>query len=187
MRTRSLLAALALLAAARTVNAQKPQTREGFTISFGIGTGTAGFTCDGCSSDRNRSATGYLRLGGAIRSNLIIAGEANDWSKEESGLTFTVATVNAIAQWYPATANGFFLSGGVGIGSIKAEVKSGSVTVSQDGTGLGYQVGAGYDWRVGKKFSLTPFATYFATSGIEFEGDKLNGNVFHFGLGFTWH
>ena len=70
------------------------------------------------------------------------------------------------------------------------EVKiPGQAKISDNTNGLGYQFGAGYDIRVGRNFSLTPFGTYFATAGgkLDSSNQKIDGNVFHFGLGFTWH
>jgi hypothetical protein len=180
------------------VDAQKPQTRNGFTISFGLGGGSAGATCEGCSSDRESAPSGYLRIGGAVRPNLVLAGEINGWSKEYDELgstaTLTIATVNFVAQWYPQPSNGFFLSGGAGTGSMGIEIRvPGAGKFSDNTTGFGYQLGTGYDIRLGSNFSLTPFATYFATAGGKFDaggfgsGAKVDGNVFHIGLGFTWH
>ena len=111
-----LLAGTAVLIAlcASVVDAQKPQTRNGFTISFGLGGGSAGATCDDCSSDRQSAPSGYLRIGGALRQNLILAGEVNAWTKEygEQGVTadLTITTVNFVAQWYPQPTSGFFVS-----------------------------------------------------------------------------
>jgi Outer membrane protein beta-barrel domain len=172
----------------------RPQTRDGFTISFGAGVGSAGATCDGCDSDRETAPALYLRLGGAYRPNLILGGELNGWSKTvkdggDEG-TITVATVNAIAQWYPDAAGGFFVSGGLGVGSMKVEFKvPGIATISDQTTGLGYQVGAGYDIRLGTNFSLTPYATFFGTAGgkVESTKAKFDANVAQIGLGFTWH
>ena len=54
-------------------------------------------------------------------------------------------------------------------------------------------LGAGYDVRVGRNFSLTPFINALATSGVKF---KLGGvevtsdikiNLVQLGLGVTWH
>jgi len=187
--------AVLLAIIATSVRAQeKPQTRNGFTVSFGLGGGSAGVTCSGCDNSRETSPSVYLRLGGAVRPNLVLAGEVNGWSKSSSDegfdATFTIATVNFVAQWYPQPANGWFLSGGVGAGTIGTEIEvPGLGKLSDNTSGFGYQLGTGYDIRVGSNFSLTPFATYFATVGGKADsgGTKIDGNVFHIGLGFTWH
>jgi hypothetical protein len=100
--------------------------------------------------------------------------------------------VNAVAQWYPSVTAGFYVEGGIGVGSITTEYVFGNATLTRTKSGISYQLGAGYDWRVARNFSLSPYATYSAAStgsggGYGASGDKLNAKVFHFGLGFTWH
>ncbi len=38
--------------------------RQGFWWGIGLGAGSAGLECDGCSTDREGSGSGYLRMGG---------------------------------------------------------------------------------------------------------------------------
>jgi len=60
---------LALLALGVTAaSAQHPQTRKGFWIGFGVGYGSYGISCSGCSGlGRESSFTGHIRLGGTVR------------------------------------------------------------------------------------------------------------------------
>src|ERR1044071_4744187 len=129
-------ASLLTLAALPALGQSKPQTRDGFTISFGFGSGSAGATCSGCDTDRQSAPTAYLRLGGALRPNLILAGEINGWSKTEKEFgaeaEITILTVNAVVQWYPQPTRGFFVSGGVGAGSMAADVKIPSLPTISD-------------------------------------------------------
>src|SRR5215207_7355943 len=172
-----------------------PQVREGFTASFGLGGGSAGITCDdGCDTDRETAPTVYIRLGGAYRPNLILGGEINGWSKSEDvagdEARLTIATVNAIAQWYPQVTSGFFISGGLGLGTLRTEIDLPSIgTLSSNTTALGYQVGVGYDLRLGRNISLTPYSTFFGTAGgkVESTDEKLDANVVQIGLGLTFH
>jgi hypothetical protein len=166
--------------------AQNPQVRSGFTVSFGLGAGPATFDCDGCGSDSETGTVAYLRLGGAVRPNLIIAGEVGGWLKEEDGVTFSAGNVTATLQWYPSTTGGFFLKGGAGYGSVELEFDTGLGTFSASRSGLGLQAGTGYDFRVSRNFSLTPFASWYWTSVDEDDTD-ITVNAFHIGLGFTWH
>ena len=169
--------------------------RDGFTLSFGLGGGSLGLKCATCQDlNRENGPAMYLRLGGAVRPNLILGGEINGWSKtvkdpnDES--TVTVATLNAIAQWYPATTAGFYLSGGLGAGSLRSTDRvPGFATATDRTTGLGYQFGLGYDIRVRSNFSITPYANFFGTSGAKFENsqEKIDGNAAQIGLGLTWH
>ena len=191
IKTRVALAALLIAAPALAQSARAP--RQGFNISFGFGGGSAGLTCPDCSTDRENAPSMYLRIGGALRPSLVLAGEINGWSKTETeaGIdgTVTIATVNAVAQYYPNPANGFFISGGLGAGAMEVEIKApGFGTFSDNTTGLGYQFGAGFDIPMKGTFSLTPFVTFFGTAGgkVESSEEKLDANVVQFGLGFSW-
>ncbi len=173
--------------------AASPASRQGFTISLGLGGGSAGVSCDGCDSDRENGASGYLRLGGAIRPNLVIGGETHGYRKTESEggeeVTAQLSYLTAFAQWYPQPATGFFLKGGLGFGMINLDV--GGQTLKSSGVGL--TLGAGYDWRLGTNFSLTPYANYLLQGKGEAKvdgssiGEKWGTNVFQLGLGVTWH
>lgn len=169
------------------VQAQRPQTREGFWISFGFGGGSAGISCDFCgNADRESGATGHIRLGGTVSPKLLVGGEVNAWTKEEGGETVTLGNVSAVAYYYPAPAGGFFLKGGLGFSTIELEDSTGS---SATGTGVGLVLGGGYDIRLARKFSLTPQINWFFGSIGEIEGVDVGWkqNVFEFALGFTFH
>ena len=186
MRTISRVIALSALMAA-PLAAQNAQTREGFAFSFGLGGGSGAITSGGESSDRRGAPSGYLRIGGAYKPNLILSGEMNAWTKSQDGATLTIATVNASAQWYPTPERGLFLNGGLGVGQVRMSIDDPTVgTMSTDGTGLGYQIGTGYDLRVAPNFALTPYVNYIRTAGVKVAGEKINGNAFNFGLGFSW-
>jgi hypothetical protein len=99
-------AALLLLASpAFAQGASAP--RQGFTVSFGLGAGSAGFSYEGNSSeDRLTGPSGYLRVGGAVTQNLIVAGETHGWTYSKEGVTSRVGYLMAVAQWYPQAAGG---------------------------------------------------------------------------------
>ena len=71
----------------------------------------------------------------------------------------------------------------------RAEVINDELTA----TGLGLQVGLGYDFRVGRNFSLSPFGNFLMSFGSDAKfngfslGEDFNTNLFQFGLGLTWH
>jgi hypothetical protein len=170
---------------------ERPQTREGFTIAFGVGAGSAGYGCDGCSDDRRNGVTGFLRVGGTVRPNLIVSGQTRGYTRAEDGVTQRFSFLLAGAQWYPQTATGWYVEGGLGFGSTSAKEDATGDEITS--AGLAGSIGTGYDIRVGKNFSLTPFLNYMSTFGAESKGngvslnENLNGNVFQMGLGFTWH
>ena len=195
IRTAALLGALAAAPALAQGTTSHQQTRDGLSISFGVGAGSAGFSCDGCGSDRGNGGSGYLRIGGTVRPNLIVAGEMNGWTKQNDGATGTIGFLTAVVQWYPAPAAGFYLKGGIGGGGMQIDVTDVTTGTTErlESSGVGLQVGTGYDWRVAQNFSLTPYVDFLTTAGGEarYDGaslnEKLNANVIQFGLGFTWH
>ena len=186
MRTMFRVIALSTLMAAPLAAQGHEQTREGLAISFGFGGGSGAMKDDTGSSDRTGAPSGYLRIGTAYKPNLILSGEMNAWRKSENGATATIATVNAAAQWYPSPERGFYLNGGLGMGQVRLSADVGGATASTSGTGLGFQIGTGYDVRLAPNFALTPYVNFVSTAGVKIEDQKINGNAFNFGLGFSW-
>jgi hypothetical protein len=175
--------------AARAAASSNVQTREGLTISFGLGGGSAAMTCPGCgTSPRETGLSGFLRVGTAISPSLVIAAESNGWSKTIQGVDTRMGSLNGIAQWYPSLSNGFFVNGGLGMGYYSESDPTGKASA----IGLGYQVGTGYDYRIKTNFSLTPYMNYvgMANSTVKANGaslGKIGVNDLQYGLGFTWH
>ena len=188
---RFLVAGLACMAFAASAGAQsvKPQTRQGFGISFGLGGGSASMTCDDCPSGREGGFSGYLRLGGYVSPSLFVGGESNGWTKDEYGVETQIGSLNAVLQWYPQQASGLYLKGGAGF--ARATATDGIDELAT--TGMSMTMGLGYDWRLTRNFSLTPYANYVRSLGAEASVNdigtdyKLNVDVLQFGLGFTWH
>ena len=78
-------AGLALVVFSGTALGQShPQTRDGFTIAFGLGEGSVGMSCDECTTDRQSAPSGFLSIGGAIRPNLVLSGELHGWTKDKN-------------------------------------------------------------------------------------------------------
>jgi len=171
----ALVVAFALVLPA-TAAAQNPQTRQGFWFNGGIGFGSAG--CDGCDG-RETAPTLTLTFGGTISPKFLLGASLDGWSKSEDGATLTVGTLLARMRFYPSARGGFFLTAGLGMGTVTAEL-SGLGSDSETGTGV--LIGLGYDIRVGKNVSLTPFWNGFAThtSNTDF-------NVGQLGLSVTTH
>ncbi len=170
------MVALALLQSAPATAQGRSQTREGFWFNGGLGFGSAG--CDGCSG-RESALTVALGAGGTLSPKVLLGASIDGWSKSEGGATITVATLLARLRFYPSATGGFFLTAGLGLGSVRAELTGfGSDTE----TGTGALLGLGYDIRVGNTVSLTPFWNGFAThtSNTDF-------NVGQLGLSVTVH
>jgi hypothetical protein len=173
--SRTILMLGLLGAIAPAVMAQRPQTREGFWFSIGVGGGSLG--CEECD-ERSNGGVGMLAFGGKLSNTVLMAGSANGWTRSEDGATLTVGLVAVEGRFYPSSSGGFFLKAGAGIGSL--DVSFGSVTVSE--TGAGVLAGLGYDIRVGRMISITPWVQWF---GIDY--DPGNANVSQLGLALTIH
>jgi hypothetical protein len=154
----------------------KPHTREGFWFGLGLGAGSLG--CEDCE-DRETSWSGNLKLGGTINPQFLLGVETNGWYKSEDLATLTYGNLSAVAYFYPSETSGFYLKGGLGMANLRAEVDGFG---SESETGGGGVAGLGYDARVARNFSLTPYVNVMAG---RFDGGTLN--VVQFGLGFTWH
>jgi hypothetical protein len=184
--------AAALLLVAAPAFAQGA-ARDGFTASFGLGAGSAGFSYEGSTSERISGPSGYLRLGGAVSPSLVIAGETHGWTHIEGGVTSRVGYLMAVAQWYPKASGGFHLLGGLGAGMLSEEDTDPTLGYELTSVGVAAQFGLGYDVRMSRSFSLTPYANFLSMGGGEpkFNGAGLGGslsaNVVQFGLGFSWH
>ena len=173
------LATLLALCATTVGTAQRPQTRKGFWIAFGLGWGSADLTCDGCSGPREGGGVGHLRLGGTLNQKVLLGGDVTGWTKEEGGAQLTVGTLVALIRFYPSARGGFFLLGGLGAGTIHVGIDGFG---SDSETGGGALVGLGYDIRLGGNVSLTPFWNGFAARTT-----NADANVGQLGLSITLH
>ena len=141
----------------------------GFGLTRGMGYGSAG--CDGCLYSRATDlAVGYHSAAQSARecSSAWAQRLVWIWNWEAMG------TLDARLRFYPSLTSGFFITGGLGLG----HVSDGYDTV----WGPGAVVGLGWDVRVGRNVSLTPFWNGFAMSS-----EFVDRNVGQLGLGVTIH
>ena len=169
------LSALLTVLLASTSFAQQAQTRDGFWIGGGLGYGSLG--CEGCT-DRTGAPSGYLKLGTALRQNVLLGVETNGWTKSEFGARLTMGNVSGAVYFYPMATMGLFVKGGAGYSILDASTDIGSGSES----GFGMILGAGYDVRVTRNLSITPVANWFRGG---FDGGS--ANVLQIGLGVTSH
>jgi len=179
-----------LLLSASAQAQSRAQQRDGLAISFGLGGGSATVTCPGCTTPpRETGASAYLRIGDAITPSLVISGETNGWAKTINGDDVKMGSLMAVAQWYPKVTSGFYLQAGAGLGSYQET----GVGIDDKALGGAFQAGLGYDLRVGRNFSLTPYASYVTMahadvkSGGASTGATMGSNNMQYGIGFTWH
>lgn len=171
------LAVFAVIAftAAATAQAQNSQARDGFWFSGGLGYGTLG--CDNCGS-RENGISGGLSLGGTISPRFLLGVGASGWTKTDQGATLTVGLVDARVRFYPQTTGGFFLTAGAGLGSITGSYSGFSATEQ----GPGMILGVGYDIRVARNTSITPY-----WNGYAMKNSDTDANVGQIGLAVTLH
>ena len=162
-------AVLAVLLAG-SASAQQAQTHEGFWIGGGLGYGSLG----GGGADRVGAPSGYLKLGGTLRQNILLGVETNGWTKSEAGNRLTMGNISGAVYWYPMATNGMFVKAGAGYSALDA---GGGGT-----NGFGLLGGVGYDVRMTRNLSITPVANWFRGS---FDGGS--ANVLQIGLGVTSH
>jgi hypothetical protein len=148
-----------------------PQLREGFWFNVGLGFGSLG--CEDCST-REGGLSGGLSLGGPITDRVLLGVGTAGWAKEVAGETLSVGVLDARVRFYPVRTSGFFLTGGLGVGSVSF--------AGESEFGAGALVGLGWDIRVSRNVSLTPFWNGFAMSNAD--GDA---NVGQIGFGVTIH
>jgi hypothetical protein len=156
---------------ARNPMSGRPQTREGLWFNVGLGLGSQG--CQDCLL-RDNGLSGGLSVGGRISDRVLLGVGTAGWAKEIAGETLSVGTLDARLRFYPARTSGFFLTGGLGIGSLSY--------AGESEFGLGAILGLGWDIRVGRNISLTPFYNGFAMSN-----SLVDANVGQFGIGVTIH
>jgi hypothetical protein len=151
--------------------APRGQTRDGFWFNLGMGFGTLG--CEDCIG-REDGLSGGLSLGSVVTDRVLIGIGTTGFAKEVAGEILSVGTLDARVRFYPVRTSGFFLNGGLGAGSLSY--------AGDSEFGLGLMLGLGWDIRVGKNVSLTPFWNGFAMSNA-----NADANVGQLGLGFTIH
>ena len=170
---------------------QPRNQRQGFWIGFGLGDGSAGVDCSSCATDRTSGLSGNLRLGGTLSQSVLLGFESNGWIHSEQGIDETLGFGSAVVVWYPSRTGAFYLKFGLGVMSYTATDGVDDFTA----TAPAGSFGLGYDFRVGRNMSITPFLNSLATSAASL---KLNGtafptsedikvNLLQFGVGLTWH
>ena len=90
----------------------------------------------------------------------------------------TVSTLDARVRFYPSRTSGLYLTGGIGVGSVRGDFGGFSATE----TGLGTVLGLGWDIRVARNTSITPY-----WNGFAMKNDNTNANVGQAGIAVTLH
>jgi hypothetical protein len=111
----------------------------------------------------------FAGLGGSTSRTLRIGGELAAWRERDGAVTQTLLSVGAAAYWYPSLRRRFYLRGGAALVMHRASDGTDVVTSS----GIGPQLGVGYEHRASSDWLIAPFIHYAV--GV-FGGDvKFNG------------
>lgn len=165
------------------------QIRKGFWISFGLGAGSYDLLCEGCTYDAKTDLSGTLRMGGTVSPNVLVGGETMGWTHTENGVDEFASSLSGVVLFYPSTTGGLFLKGGLGLAMYDATDGSDDLTA----TGFSISGGIGYDIRVAKNFSLTPFvnALYGTSATLKAGGTdtgvSVSQRLFQVGIAATFH
>jgi hypothetical protein len=178
--TRKFLGAVGLMALMLVAGDAVAQTRglrpvhkhSGFWLSVGGGGGWEDFNGD--FGTRGRGGSYYLRMGGTPNARLLFGGEALGWFNESDLNEFHRVNVMGTVLAYPSRSGGWFLKAGFGFASHEV--------FGRDQSGVGTNVGTGFDIRLGRNFYITPNVDYMA----QFFDTSTVGTLL-FTVGLTWH
>jgi hypothetical protein len=110
---------------------------------------------------------------------LLLGVGTTGWTKSEDGVTISAGTLAATARFYTSEMGGFFLLGGLGLGTVDVGV-AGIGSASE--TGAGVILDLGYDFRIAPSVSLSPF-----WNGVGINHSQGDANFGQLGIGVTVH
>ncbi len=145
--------------------------REGVWFSVGFGFGSLG--CENCIG-RDSGLSGGLAVGGTLNQHVLLGVGTTGFARSVDGDLLSVGTLDGRVRVYPSRRSGFFLNGGVGLGSLSY--------LGESEFGLGVMLGLGWDIRVGRNVSVTPF-----WNGSAMQNSNVDANFGQLGVGITIH
>jgi hypothetical protein len=154
---------------------QAQNARQGFWFNGGLGWGSLG--CQDCT-ERANGFSGNLALGGTISSKVLLGVGTNGWTREEDDVRLSAGTFTAQIRFYPMSAGNFYVMGGLGVATM--DLQMGGITATE--TAAGAVLGVGYDFRIGRNTSITPY-----WNGVGMSNDNGDANFGQIGLGITIH
>jgi hypothetical protein len=154
---------------------QHAHDRVGFWASGAMGYGSLGL--EGLPS-RETGLSGHLTLGTAVSDWLLLGGGTTGWTKDMDGVRVTFQTLALMARLYPNIDSGLFVNLGFGAGRMSFSQPG----LSSSDTGPGAVLGAGYDYRMDPRWSVSPYV-----NTVAYSVDGTRADVFQFGVGLTRH
>ena len=179
-----------------------PSDRNGFMVGFGLGGASLGFGRSyssplvGAVRGRSGGVTGNLRIGYAVRPDLVVHLESNAWIKHYAEVrvvapyytSYSAARITLYSAWMAAATyyvprTGVFLRGGAGIGRAESYLTKRNEIYGNVGVAL--LAASGWEWRLTKRFALAPQIEY---TYIDLNTSyQRSSNMIGGGLGFDWY
>lgn len=172
-------------------------SRKGFWMGAGLGTGAGSMHCGICEHEREQGTSGYLRAGTTINRKLLLGVEASGWQRTGDTGKRRLVSLTGGFWWYPNERHGYYLHGGAGLSQWRASQDNDAVTSKA----VALVAGVGYEVRVNPELSIVPFLNALGSSSgalwlenkdaVSFERRKLPSGghalLFQIGLGITRH
>jgi outer membrane protein with beta-barrel domain len=197
MRTQRRTAAVFVIACLGLAPTASAQERKGFWFDFQVGAASIDVSANGVSPSRDWGGTAGFALGWALRPNLLAGVETRFVAGEITGTVdaeIDVYNVMGGVRFYPRPRSGFFVQGSAGGSFVDLNVEAQGTTLTANvGKGLGLSGGVGYDFYLGRGFSLTPALTvwYGRVGDIRFIGETLfsqwRHNAVDLTIGVSFH
>jgi hypothetical protein len=192
--------ALCSIAAGTPASAQDGDVQighAGFHASIGVGMGQSTTHCLSCSvSARTSGPTLTMRFGGALAPNVVLSAEYTAQAQTSDLTTAVALWTSLVVQWYPRARQGFFVNAGGGFALHNEDIPPTEATSDVQITVVewGYQFGAGYDIRMSRGSSITPFADVLIARGtpatVSANGavtaEKVGAYMVHAGVAVSW-
>jgi hypothetical protein len=167
-----------------------------FRVAVGVGDGSLGLSCSGCSNNRTNGLAFVIRVGAAVAPDMIAAAEFTRWSRQVDAGTSTATWAMAVIQEYPRATSGFYVKGGLGVAALDVfgVIQSTGIPYGLRTTNFGLEAGVGYDMRVSRRASVSPYFDFLYAVGANpvlslnqsTTGSNLGGNLLHVGLAVSW-
>ncbi len=176
-----------------SLGAQGNQVRNGFWVMGGVAAAYNRTDCTNCPKEVGTSGVGtVLRLGGKVSRYVMIGGELYGFVDTKEDSRTEVGGVLFIGQWYPWTHLGFWFRAGGGISYADVRLNTSTNPEQVSKAGLGLSIGFGWDLRIARMVSITPFVTtyYNGLGAIDFSGGTLDNvltTMWQAGVGVTFH
>ena len=194
-----------LLSSGAAVGAQTSTISNGHSgvwFGFGLDAANSDISCTGCTftgaNDPWRGGLGtgvQISVGGTVSPQMLIGAELGGGvvMAGNGDRSASVVHLMAVAQYYPDAYGGFFVRGGIGPAGIELSDNGTSAKAS----GFAAQAGVGYDFHLGKRVALAPYANV-GRLAVQQSSLRLSGNTgpvsqldaktyWHIGLSVNWY